>query len=138
MMINKLIPIHYLSSSIFFLFGWISFYYSGFWSYSLVLFGFVLIPLIEVFLPKQMKFFFLDIDKEKNSFLYDLFLYITVPFQFFSICFFLFVINNFELTTYELVGKIFSMGILCGHAINIAHELGHRSNVFEQFLAKLL
>ena len=67
-----------------------------------------------------------------KSFLYDFVLYITVPFQIFSICFFLFVINNFELTTYELVGKVLSMGILCGHAINIAHELGHRSNKFEK------
>ena len=30
------------------------------------------------------------------------------------------------------------MGTLCGHSINIAHELGHRSNKFEQFLAKIL
>ena len=31
------------------------------------------------------------------------------------------------------------MGILCGtFGINVAHELGHRKSVFEQFLAKLL
>ena len=56
-MFNKLVPIQYLASSVFFIFGWISFYYSGVYSYSLVLFGFVLIPFLEIFLTKNMKFF---------------------------------------------------------------------------------
>ena len=30
------------------------------------------------------------------------------------------------------------MGTLCGHSINVAHELGHRKNNFEQFLSKIL
>ena len=30
------------------------------------------------------------------------------------------------------------MGTLCGHSINVAHELGHRKNNYEQFLSKIL
>jgi len=38
-----------------------------------------------------------------------------------------------------LAGRIISMGLLCGtFGINVAHELGHRVNKFEQFLAKML
>ncbi len=136
--LKNLLPIQYASSFIFFIFGWISFYFYGVLSFSLILFAFVFLPLVEVLLPANMKFFFLDLDHKKDSFIYDLVLYITVPFQFFSLLFFLYVINNYDLTTYELVGKVLAMGTLCGHSINIAHELGHRNNKFEQFLAKAL
>jgi alkane 1-monooxygenase len=38
-----------------------------------------------------------------------------------------------------MTGRIISMGLLCGvFGINVAHELGHRVNRFEQFLAKSL
>ena len=135
-MVNKIIPIQYLMAHVFFLVGWASFYFSGVFSYSLILYGFVLIPFLELILPRKIKFFFLSLDKEKNSFLYDFILYLTVPFQLFSVLYFLYVINDFQLTTYELIGKVLSMGTLCGHAINVAHELGHRTNKFEQFLFK--
>ena len=135
---NKIIPIQYFFAHLFFVFGWVSFYFSGFLSYSLILYGFVLLPFLELLIPRGVKFFFLSLDHEKNSFLYDFILYLTVPFQFFSVFYFLYTVNNFELTTYELVGKVLSMGLLCGHAINVAHELGHRKNKFEQFLSKTL
>jgi len=135
---KNIIPLQYSSSFIFFIFGWISFYFSGVFSYSLILFAFVFLPLVEVFLPKNTKFFFLDLDSEKDNFIYDLILYLTIPLQYISLFLFLFVINNYDLSNYDLIGKVLAMGTLCGHSINIAHELGHRSNKFEQFLAKLL
>ncbi len=137
-MLKNIVPIQYMASIIFFVFGWISFYFSGVFSFSLILFGFVFLPFVEVFLPSNMKFFFLNADDKKDSFLYDLILYLTIPCQIFSIIFFLFVINAYELTTYDLIGKVLAMGTLCGHSINIAHELGHRTNKFEQFLSKVL
>jgi alkane 1-monooxygenase len=40
---------------------------------------------------------------------------------------------------WELSGKVLVMGLLCGtFGINVAHELGHRTNRSEQFLAKIL
>jgi alkane 1-monooxygenase len=42
-------------------------------------------------------------------------------------------------TKFEIVGKIFAMGICCGViGINLGHELGHRLSTFERFLAKSL
>jgi alkane 1-monooxygenase len=39
----------------------------------------------------------------------------------------------------DTLGSIIGMGLLCGaFGINVAHELGHRTNKFEQFLAKSL
>ncbi len=134
----KIIPLQYLVAHLFFVFGWFSLYFSGIFSYSLIIFGFVILPIFEIFLPKVSKNSFFDIDETKNSFLYDFILYLTVPFQVFSIFLFLYVINHFDLSTYEIIGKTFSMGTLCGHAINVAHELGHRKNKFEQFLSKSL
>ena len=135
-MLKNIVPIQYMASFIFFVFGWVSFYFPGVLSFSLILFSFVFLPLVEVLLPPNMKFFFHDLDHKKDSFLYDLVLYFTVPFQYFSLVFFIYVINNYDLTIYELIGKALAMGTLCGHSINIAHELGHRTNKFEQFLAK--
>jgi alkane 1-monooxygenase len=46
---------------------------------------------------------------------------------------------NQDLSGVDIAGRIVAMGLLCGaFGINAAHELGHRTNMFEQFLAKLL
>ena len=136
-LIKNLIPFQYSFSYIFFVFGWVSFFCSGLFSYSLILFAFVFLPIVELLTPPGFKLFH-DLDTKKDSFVYDLILYFTVPLQFLSLIFFLFVINYYDLSVYELVGKVLAMGTLCGHSINIAHELGHRSNKLEQFLSKTL
>jgi len=44
-----------------------------------------------------------------------------------------------SLSPVDIAGRIWVMGLLCGiFGINVAHELGHRVNRFEQFLAKSL
>ena len=39
---------------------------------------------------------------------------------------------------YEVIGRVFSMGLVTTFAINLAHELGHRQTWGEQFLSKLM
>ena len=46
--------------------------------------------------------------------------------------------SQINLETYEVIGRVLTMGTICGHSINIAHELGHRGRKFEQNLAKIL
>ncbi len=71
--------------------------------------------------------------------LYDYMLYIIVPFQYGALIYFLMSMGQVELTVWDKGGRILSMGLLCGtFGINVAHELGHRVNKFEQFLAKAL
>jgi alkane 1-monooxygenase len=44
-----------------------------------------------------------------------------------------------DLSAWDILGRIFSMGLLCGtFGINVAHELGHRVNKYEQVFAKAL
>ena len=59
--------------------------------------------------------------------------------QYYSLWLFLSNLDFSNLSYLDIVGRVLSMGLLCGSfGINVAHELGHRVNVFEQFLAKLL
>ena len=48
-----------------------------------------------------------------------------------------FSIQQPALQWYETAGRILSMGLLCGtFGINVAHELGHRVNRYEQVMAR--
>jgi alkane 1-monooxygenase len=52
---------------------------------------------------------------------------------------FLYAMSHDQLIWYDIAGRIAVMGLLCGvFGINVGHELGHRANVFEQTLAKML
>lgn len=100
----------------------------------------VLIPLIELFQkPDDSNLEATEEEIAKHDKTYDLWLYLIVVLQYVALFIFL---NNVRITDHiwwELTGKVFVMGLLCGtFGINVAHELGHRSNRFEQTLAKLL
>jgi alkane 1-monooxygenase len=70
---------------------------------------------------------------------YDLMLYVTVVIQYFLLYIFLEGIVSDSLSFSDRLGRIFAMGLLCGiFGINVAHELGHRVDRFEQTLAKAL
>jgi alkane 1-monooxygenase len=70
---------------------------------------------------------------------YDILLYAVVLLQYAALYQFLTGITSPELKWYDVVGRIWVMGLLCGtFGINVGHELGHRINKFEQLLAKML
>ena len=117
----------------------------SFHSYGIViwlplLLAWVAIPLFELFIkanPGNMN----SAEEElvKKDKLYDFILYLIVPLQFTALYFFLKNISDPLLQWYDIIGRIWVMGLLCGvFGINVGHELGHRVNVFEQFLAKVL
>jgi len=73
---------------------------------------------------------------KKDSF-YDWILHLVVPLQYALLYMFLVSMQDPTLDTWDRVGRITVMGILCGSfGINVAHELGHRVNRYEQTLAK--
>lgn len=105
-----------------------------------LIFAWIVIPLLELFIksdPDNMG----EAEEElarKDKF-YDFILYLIVPLQFIALYFFLSNINDPSLKWYDVVGRIWVMGLQCGvFGINVGHELGHRVNPFEQFLAKML
>ena len=130
----------YLSPLSFYLLGYLSFSLHGWFTWLPLVYAWVLIPLTELFLPVNDKN--LDAaEKEmaKQHHWYDYMLYLLVLFQYAALVYFLFSMKETDLTPWETIGRIFSMGLLCGtFGINVAHELGHRVNKYEQMMAKAL
>jgi alkane 1-monooxygenase len=115
-------------------------YLQGIWSYLLVVFIFVFIPLLEYVLPLDISNY-LEEEKEKRlkDKLYDWLLYINVLIVYGCLFFTFQIIEKKTLATYEIVGIILSLGIIQGsNGINVAHELGHRKKLYERILGKIL
>tara|TARA_Y100000994_G_C15702737_1_gene445839 strand:- start:4478 stop:5416 length:939 start_codon:yes stop_codon:yes gene_type:complete len=96
------------------------------------------VPLLE--LISKPNYSNTSINNEKNKInkkIYDYIIFLVFPFQYYFLFYFLHTFS-IDLTTTEKIGRIISMGALCAHTINVAHELGHRFNKFDQLLSKLL
>jgi alkane 1-monooxygenase len=100
----------------------------------------VLIPSLELLVaPRAENLSAAEEEMAKQDKIYDYLLYLSVPMQYFMLYQFLVSMQDVNLGTWDRVGRIGAMGILCGSfGINVAHELGHRVNRFEQTLAKSL
>ncbi len=102
--------------------------------------AFVLIPFLELFVPPDPS----NVSEEQEAKLlaspfFDWMIYLLVPVHLFLLWIFLGGIGTPGLSTIDTVGRITAMGLSCGvFGINLAHELGHRTNAFEQFLAKIM
>jgi len=135
-------------------------------SYLLPFMVFFWIPLVELF-TEQSRDNFTE-EQEKKALadpFYDRLLYVMVPIQLAVVFLGLYILKYPEVffinihvseapvrifgelnfvsgvtwTRFEIIGKIFSIGICCGViGINLGHELGHRVTRFERFLAKTL
>jgi alkane 1-monooxygenase len=129
----------YSTPFILYILGYISFTKNGLYCWAPFLYTFFLIPIVELFIqPDATNLNETEENLAKSNKAYDLLLWLTVPLQYFLL--FTFLTNLLQQNaTIDIVGKIIGMGILCGtFGINVAHELGHRKNKFEQFLAKTL
>ncbi|MFN5377070.1 MAG: fatty acid desaturase, partial [Chitinophagaceae bacterium] len=120
--------------------AWFAFHEKGWVITWPILFAFAFIPLLEMMLPaaeENMSEAEEQIAKEDR--LYDFWLYLIVPLQYYALYLFFTSIQDPTLTTLEHVGRIVVMGLLCGtFGINVGHELGHRRKLYERNLAKLL
>ena len=77
-------------------------------------------------------------NKLKNK-LFDWLLYLNLPVVFGILIYGLTQVTSFKIQTYELVGLIFSVGIVLSvNGINVGHELGHRQSTSERFIGKAL
>ena len=118
----------------------ISFLGEGWITFSLVLYSFLVIPLLELFTPIQTNNLS---EEEEASFSqskwFDYLLYAVVPVQFGFLIWFLYLMQQPEVEIVDKFGYIATMGMLCGiYGINVAHELGHRVTKHERFMAKAL
>jgi alkane 1-monooxygenase len=120
----------------------LSYFLGGYFSYFLPFLMFGLMPFAEQLMPKSTVNFTeeQEVKAIKDSF-YDVLLYSLVPIHYITVFVGLYVLvyGNYNWETYEIVGKVFTIGFTCGViGINLGHELGHRVKPFEMFLAKAL
>lgn len=112
----------------------------GIWSYFAVLYAFIFIPSLELAMAgSEENFDKAEEEVLKKDFKYDLLVWMIVPIQYAMMAIFLVKVGEPGLVWWERMGLISAFGISCGvFGINVAHELGHRSTKFEQFLSKML
>ena len=115
-------------------------YYGGVWSLGAVYVAFGLIPLLELFLPySKENLKMAQADKKSTAAFFDFLLYLNIPILYLLMFYYFMTMEAGGLTTFEVVGMTLNIGILIGTiGINVAHELGHRSNRVEQFMSKTL
>lgn len=111
----------------------------GWLTWALPLYAFTLIPVVELFIkPKHSQLNDGEAERLLASPLFDLLVYAMVPVQWFLLILYLQRIGSIESMS-ERIGLTLSMGTHCGaYAINVAHELGHRSKRIERVLARIL
>lgn len=114
--------------------------YREWWLFLTPFVVFIVVPLIELAMPSLTS----NLDEEtkesklKNRF-FDVLLWMNVPIIFSVLFYGLYIYSVTEFETYEVIGLIFSLGIVAGsNGINVAHELGHRQDTWERFLGKIL
>ena len=119
---------------------YVSFYLGGYFSFFTLGYAFILIPILELILNEtDRKYSENEKEDRLKNFLFDGMLYLNLPIVFILLSYGLnkLIVDSYE--TYEIIGLIFSLGILLAtNAINVAHELGHRKNILDRNLSKLL
>lgn len=69
---------------------------------------------------------------------YRLLTYLTVPIHYVTLIGAAYVVSTQSLPWHGLVGLALSVGVVNGLAINTGHELGHKTNSLERWLAKIV
>ena len=112
----------------------------GIYSFLTPVYAFILIPILELILSEDAANLREEEASEKAiSPIFDWLLYINVPIVFGLLGYALLEITQSSLATYEIIGFVFSTGIVLGvNGINVGHELGHRQASKERFLGKIL
>lgn len=119
---------------------YISFNFLGYWSFFAFAFVYGFIPAMEFIFTGTAENFTAEEEAiERKDIYYDILIYSMVPLQFTILGLYLWTITTKSLEIYEFVGITLAMGLACGAlGINVAHELGHRTKKYEQFMAKML
>ena len=120
--------------------AFISFESMGLGTYTSVIYAFIILPFLDLVTgnsPKNLSKE--DENNKKVKRIFDVMLYLNLPIVFGLLWLVFTKVQTQEYATYELIGMGLSAGILLAtNAINVAHELGHRTPYFERFMSKCL
>lgn len=138
---NKwLYDIRYLSGYSIALVSFFALSFPQYFAFGTTIYAFVLIPLLEHFIPftdKNLSETEESIANKKSR--YDWFLCLSVPIHWGIVVYFLMLVSQNSYSALQLIGMTFAVGVCSGVlGINVAHELGHRSNKLEQFFSQIL
>ncbi len=117
----------------------IGIWFQGAYTYLTPIYTFGIIPLFELFTNSSTQ----NLSDEESSLkskkkIFNWMLYLNLPIVYGVVLLTLYTTTYSELATYEIVGIVFSTGIVLGaNGINVGHELGHRFT-FERFIGKAL
>ena len=120
--------------------AFIGIYLGGIWSFGVAYVAFVLIPIIELWINNDPKNVSPTeaISRSKNR-IFDILLYLNVPILYGLLIYYFIKVNGGLQTNLEIIGMTINIGMILGiTGINVAHELGHRKNQFEQTLSQIL
>lgn len=129
----------YLSPILVYAAALLSFSSHGIRTFGPLIYAWIIIPLAELFLkPDEKNISLAEEELVKIDRSYDRILYLIVLLQLPTLFYFLYAMQDDSLTIIDKIGRIGTMGLLCGiFGINVGHELGHRLAKTEQWLAKL-
>jgi len=118
----------------------VSFLSEGVTTFSPLIFAFVCVPIIDQLLGEnKYNLSSTEVEKVKSSLLFDWMLYGAVISHLFLFVWFIFFLQFWNMDGLSNAGHISAMGLMCGvFGINVAHELGHRTDKFNQFLSKVM
>jgi alkane 1-monooxygenase len=111
----------------------------GLMCYAPLIYAWIIIPLLELFLkPDAANLSEAEEEIARQDKAYDYILYAIVLLQMPTLFYFMYSLQDPALRTVDVIGRVGTMGLLCGTlGINVGHELGHRSNKWEQLLARI-
>lgn len=115
-------------------------YFGDIWSPGAFYIGFIVIPLLEFFLPARTANVPQDEEEHRNAMkVFDWLLYLHLPIIYGLTVFFVYRIGFTSLQIWEIIGMTLNMGVILGsYGINVAHELGHRTDPVSTWIARLL
>ncbi|SDB61737.1 alkane 1-monooxygenase [Flavobacteriaceae bacterium MAR_2010_188] len=115
-------------------------YLKGTYSFVTPFYGFIIIPILELIFPESnTNLSNQEITDKKANTIFDWLLYLNIPVVYGLLFYALYEVSTLQLQTFEVVGLVFSVGIVLGvNGINVAHELGHRLTSPERFIGKAL
>lgn len=121
------------------IFCWLGLYYKGWFSPGMFFLAFILIPLIEYFIPFSDSSKIYNEKGRKAHIYFDILLYLHIPIVYSLLAYFFLIISNGNLRVFEYIGLSLNMGTLLGAmGINIGHELGHRPSLHAKIASWLL
>mmetsp|Transcript_69 Transcript_69/g.111 ORF Transcript_69/g.111 Transcript_69/m.111 type:complete len:250 (+) Transcript_69:105-854(+) len=119
--------------------GYLSLTTLGIWSYGGMIFAFVAVPILDLIVPEDVT----NPTKEQSrrlsqAFRFKIIPVLYMPTQMWLILFGCTKVMSNDISLFEQIGVTLTVGAVGGVGINVAHELIHKSTVWERTVARIL